>query len=87
MKVSGNHTGLQGTGNVINLGMQSYGLWMQSIIDDISNDDQIGMAAGGRPPSRKFGECRSQIHMPDQPGSTAVIPQMPGLRWLCQLSL
>lgn len=46
---------LQGTGNVINIGMQSYGLWMQSMIDDISNDDNIGVISVEQSPRKRFG--------------------------------
>lgn len=46
---------MQGTGNVLNIGMQEYGIWMQSIIDDISNDDQTGVMSPDQPAKRRFG--------------------------------
>lgn len=48
---------LQGTQNWFNIGVQSYGLWMQSVVDTISNDDQTGLIAAddNQPRRRKFG--------------------------------
>jgi hypothetical protein len=48
---------LQGTQNWLHLGVESYSLWWQSVVDGIANDDQTGLTAEQEPrKARRFGE-------------------------------
>lgn len=49
---------LQGTQNWLHLGVQSYNLWWQGLVDGIANDDQTGLTAEqqGQRKARRFGE-------------------------------
>jgi hypothetical protein len=48
---------LQGTQNWLHLGVESYNLWWQSVVDGIANDDQTGLTAEQEPrKARRFGE-------------------------------
>lgn len=49
------HAPMQGTQNWLNLGVQSYSLWAQSLMDGISNDDQTGVVQP-KPPARRLRE-------------------------------